>query len=91
MFLVGNGKDMGGVGILFAENWVEELFDVKGVSDRIMFIKFVVRKSIAHGPKLVLLRSYLVVVISMVTLERMLMGMWEFMVVEDLEDIICRE
>ena len=44
-----------------------------------------------HWPKLVLLRSYLFVGISIVTLERMLMNMREFMVIEDLEDIINLE
>ena len=43
---VGNDKDMGGVIILLAEKWVEAIFDVKLVSDRIMLIKLVVRKSI---------------------------------------------
>ena len=37
---------MGGVGILLAEKWVEEIFDVKRVSDRIMLIKIAVGKSI---------------------------------------------
>ena len=37
---------MGGVGILLAEKWVEAISDVKRVSDRIMLIKLVVRKSI---------------------------------------------
>ena len=43
-----------------------------------------------HLQKLVLLRPYLFVGISMVTLERMQMGTREFMVVEDLEDVIWR-
>ena len=46
LFWVGNGKGMGGVGILLAENWVEVIFDVKRVSDRIVRIKLVVGKSI---------------------------------------------
>ena len=46
MFWVGNGKGMGGVGIVLAERWVGTLFDVKCVSDRIMFIKLIVGKSI---------------------------------------------
>ena len=37
---------MGGVAILFAEKWVEAIFDVKHVSDRIMLIKLVVGKGI---------------------------------------------
>ena len=46
LFWVGNDKDMGGVIILLAEKWVEAIFDVKLVSDRIMLIKLVVGKSI---------------------------------------------
>ena len=46
LFWVGNDKGMGGVGILLAEKWVEAISDVKHVSDRIMLIKLVVRKSI---------------------------------------------
>ena len=46
LFWVGNDKDMGGVRILLAEKWVEAIFDVKCVSDRIMLIKLVVGKSI---------------------------------------------
>ena len=46
MFWVGNCKGMGGVGILLTEKWVEAVFDIKHVSDRIMFIKFIVGKSI---------------------------------------------
>ena len=37
---------MGDVGILLAEKRVEAIFDAKRVSDRIMLIKLVVRKSI---------------------------------------------
>ena len=37
---------MGGVGIILAEKWVEAIFDVKRVSDRIMLIKLFVGKSI---------------------------------------------
>ena len=46
LFWVGNDKDMGGAIILLAEKWVEAIFDVKLVSDRIMIIKLVVGKSI---------------------------------------------
>ena len=34
-------KGMGSVGILMAEKWVKVIFDIKHVSDRIMFIKLV--------------------------------------------------
>ena len=46
LFWVGNGKDMGGVGNLLAEKWVEAIFDVKDVSDRIMLVKLVVGKNV---------------------------------------------
>ena len=46
MFQVGDDKGIDGVGILLAEKWVEVIFDVKRVADRIMFIKLVVGKSI---------------------------------------------
>ena len=39
MFRVENDKNMGAIVILLAEKWVEAVFDVKHVSDRIMFIK----------------------------------------------------
>ena len=39
LFWVGNHKGMDGVGILLAEKWVEAIFTVKSVSDRIMLIK----------------------------------------------------
>ena len=42
---VGNNKGMGAAGISLTEKWVEAVFDVKLVSDR-MFIKHTVRKSI---------------------------------------------
>ena len=41
-----NDKDMGSVRILLAGKWMEAIFDVKRVSDRIMLIKLVVGKSI---------------------------------------------
>ena len=37
---------VGGVRILSAEKWVETIFDVKLVSDRIMLIKLILGKSI---------------------------------------------
>ena len=42
MLWVGNDKGMGGAGMLLAEKWVEAIFDVKCVPDRIMVIKLVV-------------------------------------------------
>ena len=44
MFWVGNDKNMGVVGILLAEKWMEAVFDVTRVSDRIIFIKLVIRE-----------------------------------------------
>ena len=41
LFWVGNDKGIGGVRILLAEKWVEAMFDVKRVSDRIMLIQLV--------------------------------------------------
>ena len=46
MLWIVNGKGMGGVGISLAEKWVEAIFDVKRVSDRIVLIKLVVGRSI---------------------------------------------
>ena len=46
LFWVGNDKVMGGVGILLAEKWLEAIFDVKRVLDRIMLIKLIVGKGI---------------------------------------------
>ena len=43
---VENDKGMGGIGLLLAEKWVEEIFAVKRISDTIMLIKLVVGKSI---------------------------------------------
>lgn len=38
-FWIGNDKGTGGVGILVAEKWVENVLEVKHISDRIYFIK----------------------------------------------------
>ena len=46
LFWVGNGKGMGGVENLLAEKWVEAIFDVKHVSDRIMLVKLVLGKNV---------------------------------------------
>ena len=46
MFWLRNDKDMGDLGILLAEKWVEAIFDVKRVSDRIMLIKIFVKNGI---------------------------------------------
>ena len=44
MFWIGNNKGMGG--ILLAEKQVEAVVDVQCVSDKIIFIKLIVEKSI---------------------------------------------
>ena len=46
LFWVGNDEGMGGVRVLLAEKWVETIFDVKRVSDRIMLIQLVTEKII---------------------------------------------
>ena len=45
MFWVENYKRIGSVGILLVKKWVEAVFDVKNVLDRIMFIKIIVGKN----------------------------------------------
>ena len=47
IFWVGNDKGMGAVGISLAEKWVEAVFEVKLVSDRIMFIKLLGKSIVA--------------------------------------------
>ena len=46
MFWVENYKRIGSVGILLVKKWVEAVFDVKNVLDRIMFIKIIVGKNL---------------------------------------------
>lgn len=45
MFWVENYKRIGSVAILLVKKWVEAVFDVKNVLDRIMFIKIIVGKN----------------------------------------------
>ena len=45
-FWVGNNAGTGGVGILLAEKWVEKVFDVNRVSDRILLFKLLVAETI---------------------------------------------
>ena len=45
-FWVGNNAGTGGVGILLAEKWVEKVFDVNRVSDRILLFKLLVGETI---------------------------------------------
>ena len=41
-FWVGNNQGTSGVGVLLAEKWVDKVYDIKRVSDRIMLIKLLV-------------------------------------------------
>ena len=43
-FWVGNNQGTSGVGVLLAEKWVDKVYDIKRVSDRIMLIKLLVGK-----------------------------------------------
>ena len=45
-FWVGNDQGTNGVGVLLAEKWVDKVYDIKRVSDRIMLIKLLVGESI---------------------------------------------
>ena len=45
-FWVGNENGTGGVGILLAEKWLDKVFDIKHISDRILQIKPVVGDSV---------------------------------------------
>ena len=45
-FWVGNDQGTSGVGVLLAEKWVDKVYDVKRVSDRIMLIKLLVGETI---------------------------------------------
>ena len=45
MFWVENYKRIGTVAILLVKKWVEAVFDVKNVLDRVMFIKIIVGKN----------------------------------------------
>ena len=42
-FLVGNNHGACGVGVLLAEKWVDKVYDIKKVSDRIILIKMQVK------------------------------------------------
>ena len=42
IFWIANQEGLGGVGIMLAEKWVEKVFEVKRVSDRIMLLKLLV-------------------------------------------------
>ena len=45
-FWIGNNQGTGGVGVLLAEKWVDKVYDIKRVSDRIMLIKLLIGESV---------------------------------------------
>ena len=46
LFWSGNDKATGGVGVLLAEEWWEEVFEVVCVSDRIILIRMTIGKTV---------------------------------------------
>ena len=46
LFWSENSKGTAGVGVSVAETWMEKLFEVKGVSDRIILVKIIVSKQV---------------------------------------------
>ena len=46
IFWIGNVKSTGGVGILLAEKWVENIHDIKRISDRIMLLKLLIGNTV---------------------------------------------
>ena len=46
IFWVGNEKCRGGVGIFLFEEWIEKVFDINKVSDRIVMIKVAIYNKI---------------------------------------------
>ena len=45
-FWVGNNQGTSGIGVLLAEKWVDKVYDIKRVSDRIMLIKLLVGEAV---------------------------------------------
>ena len=45
-FWVGNNQGTSGVGVLLAEKWVDKVYDVKRMSDRIMLIKLLLGEAV---------------------------------------------
>ena len=45
-FWVGNDRGTGSVGVLLAEKWVEKVYDVSHISDRLIVIKLVINEMI---------------------------------------------
>lgn len=46
MFWVGNNFGLGGVRIVVARNWIDKIFDMECVNDRLMMIKLFIGKQI---------------------------------------------
>ena len=46
LFWSGNSKGTAGVGVFVAEKWIEKVFEVKGVSDRIILVKIIVGQGV---------------------------------------------
>ena len=46
LFWIGNDQGTNGVGIFLAEKWIEKVFDIKRISDRIMLIKLILGEEI---------------------------------------------
>ena len=46
LFWSGNSKGTAGVGVFVAEKWIEKVFEVKQVSDRIILVKIIVGQQV---------------------------------------------
>ena len=46
VFCIGSENGNGGIGILLAEEWVEEVYDIYKISDRLMMIKLAIENNI---------------------------------------------
>ena len=46
LYWCGNQKASGGVGIMLAEKWVEKVFEVQRITDRILMLKLIIGKQI---------------------------------------------
>ena len=46
MFWISNENDNGGIGILLAEEWVEKVYEIFRISDRLMMIKLAIANNI---------------------------------------------
>ena len=46
LYWCGNQKALGGVGIMLAEKWVDKVFDVQRITDRLLMLKLIIGKQI---------------------------------------------